>query len=192
MLELAPRPSIQELENPILAELNSEQTRVYLINCAKKVGLSEADAEDIAQEALIKANIGLKEYRGEANIKTWLYRIVLNCITDFSRKRNRRPTIAELSAHSDTNLIDNLTDPNLNVEDQKIEEEDKELKLNLQAQAILENLPPHQRDVMKLLLAGSTYKEIAEILGIPKKTVGTRIFHAKKLLAKILAKNKKP
>lgn len=47
---------------------------------------SEQDAEDIFQETLLKIYKGMKQFRGDARKKTWLYRIVTNTITDYYRK----------------------------------------------------------------------------------------------------------
>lgn len=49
-----------------------------------------ADAQDAAQEALIRALKGLKSYNGDAKFQTWLYRIVVNACRDMLRRRGRR------------------------------------------------------------------------------------------------------
>jgi len=61
----------------------------YLYRCAYRLLGSEADAEDAAQDALLAAFKHLNQFRGEAQLSTWLTAIVINCARMQMRKRSR-------------------------------------------------------------------------------------------------------
>ena len=69
-------------------------------NLALRMTGSAQDAEDMAQEAFLKAYSSLAGFRGESKFSVWLYRIVSNVCLDFLRKKGKRQTVS-LSAEDD-------------------------------------------------------------------------------------------
>lgn len=158
-------------------ELLVEQHAVYVYNLALRVVKDPHEAEDMAQEAFLKAWRGLKGFRGDAQFSTWLYRIVANVCY------NRMPKLKRELA-------------NLPIEE-FVEEPPKEqlavdmayLSAELGAsihQAIAE-LPESYSLLISLRhLQGMNYNEIADVTGMPLGTVKTGIFRARKLLREAL------
>lgn len=66
----------------------------YVFGVALHVLGDRVEAQDAAQEALLKAIRGLRSYNGRAAFRTWLYRITINTCRDALRRRNRRPEVA--------------------------------------------------------------------------------------------------
>ena len=66
---------------------------------ALRLTANEEDARDVTQEVYLRAYKGLKNYRGDAQITTWLYRITANCASTFltTRSRHRHQDIADLN-----------------------------------------------------------------------------------------------
>ncbi len=179
MPELAQRPPIQELENSTLKELVSKETRNKIFNFARQQGASPADADDIAQDIIVKAHQEIIEgnFRGEAKLLTWLYAICKHKIMDdFRRKKTRQgagfTNIDEISDLS-LNPLENLQRGN---EEQKI----------ISLEQAIETLDEKHKSVIELRLQQKSYKEISEILNIPKSTVMSRLHHAKNKLKTIL------
>ena len=74
--------------------------RELAAHCYRMTG-SLADAEDVLQDALVRAWRGMPSFEGRASLRTWLYRIVTNaCLTEIER-RGRRAVPSDLSEPSD-------------------------------------------------------------------------------------------
>lgn len=123
-----------------------------------------AGAEDIMQEAWIRAVEKLPEFRWESGFKTWLSGIVINCCREYLRKKNFR-------TRCDTDETFELTRP--------------EVKLDLQAAVQL--LPVGYREILLLHdMEGYKHGEIACILNISEGTSKSQLFHARKAIQKLL------
>src|SRR5690606_6842283 len=81
------------------------QTRAYSI--AYEIVRTREDAEDIVQEAFVKAFLSIQKFEGKSAFYTWLYRIVYNMCIDFKRKVKRRGEVASTSDE----LLLNTSDP---------------------------------------------------------------------------------
>ena len=125
-------------------------------------------AEDMAQEAFLRAWKNLHSYKSKSPFKNWLYRIATNAALDVIRRE--RETVALESVQLST------TDMG-----PEIALAQKEMGERVQ-QAVLE-LPPASRAVLILReYEGFSYKEIAETLGIPLGTVMSRLNYARTTL----------
>ena len=73
------------------------RTHAGTYTLALRLTLNEEDARDVTQEAYLRAYRGLKNYRGDAQFTTWLYRITANCASTFltSRSRHRHDELPE-------------------------------------------------------------------------------------------------
>lgn len=130
-------------------------------------------AEDLAQEVFIKLYRSLPQYRGDAKLSTWLYRIAVNTAADYRRAQSRNPLARFIRQLKETR-IDTHDQP----EERVVAKEGQEL-----LRVLLARLP----EKYKLPLYLYHYKqlsvqEISGITGLPPKTVETRLYRGKTLL----------
>jgi RNA polymerase sigma-70 factor (ECF subfamily) len=142
----------------------------YVFNLAYRLLWDYEEARDLTQEAFLRAWCCLPAFRGEAKFTTWLYRIVTNlCLNRLSELRRN---LLELNHECLSAPVE--FDPSSLCEE-------KERREFIHRQ--IEDLPVKYRLVITLrYLHGFSYREIAEILGIPISTVKTHLFRAKEIL----------
>ena len=148
------------------------------------------DAEDVAQEAFLKINKGLRNFRGQSALSTWVYRIATNAALDRLRREARRSlkegdsscALEERTGSEDvTEGLLNAEAP-LNPEQQAIRRE-----MNACLRSVIDSLPPAYRTSLVLSdLEGMTNKEIAEVLGVTVDSVKIRLHRARSRLKKAL------
>lgn len=157
-----------------------------LYSAAMRMARNPSDAEDLVQEAYTKAYSAFHQYKPGTNLKAWLYRILTNTYINLYRKRQREPLrsstdtvedwqMAQAAQHTPTGLrsaeaeaLDHLPDSDVKEALQSIPEEFR--------------LAVYFTDV-----EGYSYKEVAEILGIPIGTVMSRLHRGRKQLRELLA-----
>jgi RNA polymerase sigma-70 factor (ECF subfamily) len=132
-----------------------------------------ADAEDVAQEALLRAYRALKDFRGQSTFRTWLYQIGTNAArTHLDKRRTRR----EEQEH-ETGGMDIASGEHV---------ERRIVAHDLLRRALAE-LPDDWREAVVLRdIEGLEYREIAEALNIPIGTVESRIFRGRRRLKEIV------
>ena len=134
------------------------------------------DAQDIAQEAFIKAYRALPNFRGDSAFYTWLYRIAINTAKNHVVALSRRPAVTRLEG-GDGEQMD--------VEDlqKDIETPENLLLANEIKQTILDAMDKLPQDLRVALtlreVEGLSYDEIAETMDCPIGTVRSRIFRAR-------------
>ncbi|MEQ1821152.1 MAG: sigma-70 family RNA polymerase sigma factor [Fimbriimonadaceae bacterium] len=134
------------------------------------------DAEDIVQEAFVRAYQNLHRYRDEAKFTTWLLRIVSNLCTDQARMRTRRDALEQQEAGGALVWMTegDTDDPVANME--------AERRVQILRTA-LKALPVHHRTVIVLRdLEERGYDEIAEILGCSVGGAKLRVLRARRAL----------
>ncbi len=136
------------------------------------------EAEDIAQEAFLKAYRALASFRGESAFYTWLYRIAVNAAKNALDSRKRRPgsdvDIDEIEefAFSDSLRVEENPESLLASED-----------LQRVVQETLAGLPDELRQALVLReFEGMSYEEIATAMSCPIGTVRSRIFRAREAI----------
>jgi RNA polymerase sigma-70 factor (ECF subfamily) len=130
------------------------------------------DANDMAQEAFLKAYRALGRFRGESAFSTWLYRIAVNTCLNFRSARR----IAQ------EDLSETLADPGAPVV-QKMQERER----SQQVREAVTRLPEKQRATLILKVYHDlTHEEVASILGSSVGTVKANLFHAVGNLRKML------
>jgi RNA polymerase sigma-70 factor (ECF subfamily) len=145
------------------------------------------EAGDLTQETFLSALKAIKKFRGEAGLKTWLFRIAINESRNRFRwwKRRKREKTVSLDAPvgaSDTPLGETFSSDSKNPEENAIARE-RENFLN----KALNELPESFREVVILCdIEGMSYVEIASILGINLGTVKSRIARGREELRKKL------
>ncbi|MBC7328840.1 sigma-70 family RNA polymerase sigma factor [bacterium] len=139
------------------------------------------DAEDIAQEAFVRAYISLSQLKDNALFRTWLFRIALNLIRDNKRAAKRNPTLSfDSYAEGDDTHAETKGD-NVDPSD-----DDSELLARLRTEIAL--LPSELREVIILRdLQGFSYEEIAKMINCPLGTVKSRLFYARQILRERLS-----
>ncbi|HWI55588.1 MAG TPA: RNA polymerase sigma factor [Bacillota bacterium] len=137
---------------------------------------NETQAEDMAQDILVKIWKGLPGYHGGASLSTWIYAIARNtCLTEL-KKRAARPTVS-------------LQEPDL--EDAlealpALQSAAPEGGLELDVHHLLDQLPEKYRQVITLFyLEQKSYEEVSALLALPLGTVKTFLYRAKKELIKL-------
>jgi RNA polymerase sigma-70 factor (ECF subfamily) len=146
-------------------------------NYARWLTKNDADAEDVVQDAYVRALRFFSSLRGE-DARAWLLTIVRN--TWFGRFPRRAGRGVATVADEDA---DHRADVSLDPEGQMIQQQTV-----AQVRHALEALPTDFREVLVLReLEGLSYKEIADVVGIPLGTVMSRLARARERLAGVLA-----
>ncbi|NBX58179.1 MAG: RNA polymerase sigma factor RpoE [Gammaproteobacteria bacterium] len=138
-----------------------------------------AEAEDIAQEAFIKAYRALPRFRGDSAFYTWLYRIAINTAKNVLASRGRSPIRYEVdrSDDDDYDVVANLKDT-ATPEALALTEE-----IRSTVTAAIDALPEDLRTAIQLReLEGLSYEEIAAAMECPVGTVRSRIFRAREAI----------
>lgn len=139
------------------------------------------EAEDVAQEAFLKAYRALSSFRGDSAFYTWLYRIAVNTAKNYLVSRGRRPPSTDVDM-DDAELVDDTSSlRDVETPDATMEREDLQRVIN---QAI-EDLPEELRTAFTLReFSGLSYEDITEIMDCPVGTVRSRIFRAREAIDK--------
>lgn len=157
------------------------QSKIYQ-HCYRMLGNAH-EAEDVAQEAFIRAYVNIHSYDDSRKFSTWLYRIATNLSID--RLRKRKPDYfldAEIKGTDGLDMYSQLaTDARLP------EEEVQGMELEKMIYQEIANLPPIYRSIITLrYLEEFSLKEISEIMDLPLGTVKTRIHRGREALRKKL------
>src|SRR6201994_1083099 len=151
-----------------------------LVKLVMRYVRNPAEAEDIAQEAFIKAYRALPQFRGDSAFYTWLYRIAINTAKKALVSRERHPVAYEIDAHSHeegADLSGRLRAPDT-PEGLALSEEIRDI-----VQAAIAALPEDLRAAIVLReLEGLSYEEIAATMQCPVGTVRSRIFRAREAI----------
>lgn len=134
-----------------------------------------AEAEDVAQETLIRVARGIDGFAGRSTFRTWALGVAVNCARDAVRARERRAKV----------LKDVAAAALAEAAAQAAEADDPELAL----WAAVRALPEAQRDAVMLVhVEGLSHGEAAEALGCAEATVSWRLFTARRRLKSDLAR----
>lgn len=153
-----------------------ERHRTLVFRFAYQMVPRRDDAEDIVQEAFVRAYQNLERYRDEAKFTTWLLRIVTNLCTDQARMSTRRQALEQQESGSGLAwmTVGNTDDPIYNLESDR------------KADAIrraLNALPAHHRSAILLRdVEERDYADIAKILGCTVGGAKLRVLRARRAL----------
>ena len=150
--------------------------RVYAV--ALGVVKRPEDAMDVVQDAFIKVHKHLGTFQGASSFYTWLYRIVMNLGIDHVRKKRKivewGDDVPIEHAAGDRTLVPKV--PDANPSQSVVRRE-----LSEKIRQALDTLPEYHRAVILLReVEGMSYEEIAEVLNVPKGTIMSRLFHARR------------
>ena len=155
-----------------------------LYSAALRMTRNPADAEDLVQETYLRAYRGFSGFEEGTNLRAWMYRILTNTFINTYRKKQREPVTVQEDDLDEWYLFDRLGESGV---EPSAEAEVIRSMPDEDVQKALEALPEGFR--LAVLLAdveGFSYKEIAEILGIPIGTVMSRLHRGRRALEKAL------
>lgn len=181
-------------ENDIIIEVQKGKTENFsmLVDMYKNKVFALAykftndynEAQDLSQEIFIKVFKHIHGFRFECSFSTWIYKIATNKCIDYRRKNK----IGALSFNEEYNnkiALDN--------ESKSVDKSPEEIIItdegHREVHKIIHDLPDIYKTVVVMYhINESSYKEIAQTLDIPEKTVETRLYRARRLLKEKLIK----
>ena len=137
-------------------------------------------ADDLAQGIFLKAYLALPRFHGKSEFGTWLYRISINHIRDFLRKKGRAKEIS----------LDDVPEISFSDREQaeKAEQERETEARRTLVQTFVRSLPEKYRVIVTLRdIQGLAYEEISRILKLSPGTVDSRLHRARRMLRVKLA-----
>lgn len=162
----------------------SELHRLYaasLYRTILSITRNHEDAEDVLQETLLRAYLGLHSFEGRSKLSSWLTRIAINSSLMVLRKRRVRleATFEQLSLSDDEGVPLQARDPGPNPEEDCLQREG-----SLRVSKALAGLRPSLRSVMQTYLSsGCSMEEIARSLNVSVAAVKARLHRARRHMA---------
>jgi RNA polymerase sigma-70 factor (ECF subfamily) len=173
-----------------------ERYQGRLFRVAFNVLKNTSDAEDVVQESFVKAFLSLDKFKNQASFYTWLHRITFNMAVDLQRKNRRRggehfeykedlgvySTVQESDGNNTAGDAPPLTASIEGPQDALLRRE-----TGKRLDQVFGQLSEEHRAVITLReVDGLDYEEIAQALGVPRGTVMSRLFYARKALQEAL------
>ncbi len=176
-------------KDPFETEALSHLDALY--RTALRMTRSEADAEDLVQETFIRAFRFRDQFEMGTNMKAWLFRILTNTFINSYRRKAAQPEQTELDDVDEFSLYRHMTEGRAASSSPDPEAELLNSVVDTEVTDALGELPEKFRSVVLLDVEGFSYKEIAEMLGIPIGTVMSRLHRGRKFLQKRLLEHAK-
>jgi len=166
-------------ESDFLKIYEKYKDRIY--NQAYRILGNKEDAEEATQDVFLRIYKFYEDFRGEAKLSSWIYRISANvCISRAMSKRKDIDYLEENEGIKHKNISEKTKDP----EELFQSKEFRDIILNL-----ISKLQPKYGSMLTLFyFEEMSYREISEILKIPEGTIATHIFRAKTLLKDLFMK----
>jgi RNA polymerase sigma-70 factor (ECF subfamily) len=138
-----------------------------------------SEAQDVAQEAFIKAYRALPNFRGDSAFYTWIYRIAINTAKNHIVARNRRPPSSDVDVEDAEFYPGNDAIHEMNTPERNLLRDE----LHMTIEQAFQDLPTDLRTAVTLReIEGLSYEEIAEVMECPVGTVRSRIFRAREAI----------
>ncbi|MBU4511407.1 sigma-70 family RNA polymerase sigma factor [bacterium] len=171
------------LGNPQMFSRLIDNYKNMVYNLAYRVSNNPHEAEDISQEAFLRAYQSLARFNSSYKFSTWLYQITLNIIRDKFKKKELNPASLDAPVETDNSeFYPQPADSTNNPEQIMAQKEDAQA-----IQQAIYSLPLKYREVIVLRhLQDLSYIEISNILKLPSGTVKIRLYRAREQLRKIL------
>lgn len=152
-----------------------------LLRLVMRLVRDPAEAEDVTQEAFIKAYRALPNFRGDSAFYTWLYRIGVNTAKNWLVAHGRRmPVMSEIVDDESEGIEDGV----LLRDDETPDRVLMSRQIGETVNAAMEALPEDLRTAISLReIEGLSYEEIAQVMDCPIGTVRSRIFRAREAIA---------
>ena len=151
-------------------EAHLSECSSLVVRVAYSVLRNQSDAEDVAQEAFLRAYRRIRDLRDRTKFRAWLVRLTWRLALDWRRTARRRDTREDALARISPQVGD-------------AEREAVEHQRQGQLWAAIETLPERLRLVLVLAaIDGHTVRDVAELVGVPDGTVKSRLFEARRQL----------
>ncbi len=155
--------------------------QAQVLNLVRALTAGDADADDLAQEAFVRAWRGLRRFRGESTFRTWLYGLTVNVVRTHFAKRTRFRRLFWTGGTREEGAPDpaDRAAAGSGIEEAVV--------MRNAIDRALAALPEELREAVTLRdVQGLEYREIADTLGVPIGTVESRIFRARQKLRPLL------
>jgi RNA polymerase sigma-70 factor (ECF subfamily) len=147
-----------------------------LMRLVSRLVRDQAEAEDVVQEAFIKAYRALPTFRGESAFYTWLYRIAINTAKNYLVSRSRRPPGSDVDVEDAEHFEGAWALRDIDGPESQLMTE----QLRKVIDEAFRKLPEDLRTALSLReFDGLSYEEIADLMQCPVGTVRSRIFRAR-------------
>ncbi|MCX2720168.1 RNA polymerase sigma factor [Lentiprolixibacter aurantiacus] len=155
------------------------QYKHMVYTLALRIVKNEEDAEEVSQDAFLKAYQSIGTFKGDAKLSTWLYRIAYHRSLDCLKKNKRKPSTTQLQYEEVTNIqIAEMTWDHM-----------ERMERKQIIQRALGELPGDDGVILSLFYFESlSLKEISEVLNISVNSVKVRLHRGRKRLASVLEK----
>lgn len=188
MINLSPKSDYELVDEAIKGDQNaftqlSNRYRSQIYSLLLKMVRNKEEAEDLAQEAFLKAFNAISTFNKEYAFSTWLYKIAINNCIDFLRKKKFKTKSIDRPIETKSGEIKyDLPDSSYNPERRILRKE-----MSAMIQHAIKALPEKYKTVIVLRhIQSKSYEEIAAILDVPLGTVKARIFRAREMLKRSL------
>jgi len=157
-----------------------------LYRTALRMTRNPSDAEDLVQDALVRAYRFYDRFEPGTNFRAWLFKILTNTYINTYRRKQGRPQESSLEDTEEFFLYNQLSDES----GERVTDVENTVLDRLGADAIqraIDRLPPQFRTTVQLSdVEGLSYAEIAEATGVAKGTVMSRLFRGRRQLQRAL------
>ncbi len=153
---------MNKIEDEFVGIIRQNKSTIYKV--CYMFSNNEEEVADFFQEALIRLWQGFKEFQGQSNVKTWIYRVTLNSCINIDKKKRRQKAIP---LEMDINLFE--------------DNDGKSLQIEMLHRRI-SKLEPFDRAIIMLWLENISYEEIGLIVGISTKNVSVRLYRIREQL----------
>jgi RNA polymerase sigma-70 factor (ECF subfamily) len=168
-------------DHPAFAELWTRHSKTAF-NMAYRITRNQDDAEDVVQDAWMKAYVHLNTFDGRSKFSTWLTRIAINSALGILRRKRARPETSMEITDGETWQHWEIADETINIEELYARHE----RVERLRRAIC-CLQPRLRNVVEIHQSNDrSIKEIADLAGISVAATKARLFRARKILRKAL------
>ena len=161
-------------ENTARTELVMRHGRRLFGLAASLLGGDDADVNDMVQETFLAAfDGGLKAFKGNASLATWLSGVLINRVRKLRRYRHSRPA----------GPLDGAPQRPAAGDQASSRSPATEVEQRIDVATMLDSLPPEYREVIVLReLQQMSYAQMASVLGVPERTAETRLTRARRML----------
>lgn len=139
----------------------------------------EQDAQDCAQETMLRAYRAFDHFRGDSSFSTWIIRIAVNCCNDFLRRKKEVISLNSMQEDTGFEAVDRAKGPY-----QQLEENER---MRLLQEAIGQLKEEYRQVIVLRDMQQFSYEEIGQMLHLSLGTVKSRINRARKELCEILS-----
>ncbi len=170
-------------DRPAFVELWTRHSKIAF-NMAYRITGNQEDAEDVVQDAWLRAYVHLNRFDGRSKFSTWLTRIAINSALGILRRKRARPETSMEITDGETWQHWEIADETKNIEDLYARHERGE-----HLRRAIRRLQPTLRNVVEIHQSNHrSVKEIADLAGISVAATKSRLLRARRILRKTLVK----